>query len=155
MIRIIRDRLWRPDTERGFVLDGFPRTVDQAQALDQLMAERNNGPLIVVDIVVPEDELVRRLASRRICGKCGTTAPPAAPASASCDRCDGRLVQRTDDNTSVVLERLNVYHRSTEPVVDFYRNRAEFRAVNGAQPQELVARELDAVVDEAFTASSR
>jgi adenylate kinase len=155
MIKIIRDRLWRPDTDPGFVLDGFPRTVGQARAFDELMAERNNGPLIIVDIVVPEAELVRRLASRRICERCGTNAPQSAPASAACEKCGGRMVQRTDDNTAVVLERLSVYRRSTEPVVEFYRDRAAFRVVNGAQPQEHVARELDAAVNEAFAESSR
>ena len=155
MIQIIRDRLGRPDTGRGFVLDGFPRTVGQAQALDELVVERNNGPLIVVDIVVPEDELVRRLAGRRICERCGTNAPQAAAATALCEQCGARLVQRADDNTAVVVERLSVYRRSTEPVVEFYRSRAAFCVVNGAQSQEHVARELDEVVDEAFAASSR
>ena len=155
MIRIIRDRLWRPDAEPGFVLDGFPRTVDQAKALDGLMVERNNGPLIVVDIVVPEEELVRRLAGRLICEGCGTNAPQAAPSTASCERCGGHLVQRADDSRGVVLERLVVYRRSTEPVVEFYRDRPAFRVVNGALTQEQVARELDTVVDEAFAASTR
>src|SRR6185295_5287153 len=74
MIAIVRERLMRPDAETGFVLDGFPRTVPQAEALDRFVAERNNGPLIIVDVRVPDHELVRRLASRLICAKCGTTA---------------------------------------------------------------------------------
>jgi len=104
---------------------------------------------------VPEEELVRRLAGRRICEVCGANAAQAAPASSVCGHCGGRLVQRADDDTTVVLERLKVYHRSTEPVVEYYRERAAFRVVNGAQSQEQVACELDAVVDEAFAASSR
>src|SRR5688572_29249118 len=72
MVTIARERLARPDTNAGFVLDGFPRTVSQARSLDAIIKERGNGPLIVVDIVVPEEELVRRLAGRRICSKCGT-----------------------------------------------------------------------------------
>src|ERR1043166_9735151 len=76
MIAIVRERLMRPDAEPGFVIDGFPRTVAQARALDDIVEERNNGPLIIVDVVVPEKELVRRLASRRICSVCGTNADP-------------------------------------------------------------------------------
>src|ERR1044071_7542874 len=78
MIAIVRDRLMRPDAERGVVLDGFPRTVTQAEALDRILGERDNGPLVVIDVVVPEQELVRRLAGRRICSSCGTTAAPGA-----------------------------------------------------------------------------
>ena len=74
MIAIVRDRLSRPDTRAGFVLDGFPRTVGQAEALDAVVEARGNGPLVIVDVTVPEAELVRRLASRRICASCGTTA---------------------------------------------------------------------------------
>jgi len=155
MIRIVRDRLWRSDTDVGFVLDGFPRTVSQAQALDGLMAERNNGPLVVVDIVVPEDEVVRRLASRLICEACGANAAQAATESAVCERCGGRLGHRADDDTAVVRERLKVYHRSTEPVIEFYRQRATFCVVNGAQTQDQVAVALAGVVDEAVAAGTR
>ena len=77
MIAIVRERLMRPDAQAGFVLDGFPRTVAQAEALDRIVAERNNGPLVIVDVRVPQRELVRRLAGRLICKKCGTNAEPA------------------------------------------------------------------------------
>ena len=76
---IVRERLSRPDTKNGFVLDGFPRTVFQGRALDEIMAKRDDHPLIVVDIVVPEEELVRRLAARRICSRCGTNADVRRP----------------------------------------------------------------------------
>ena len=152
MIAIVRERLMRPDAEPGFVLDGFPRTVAQAEALDRVVAERNNGPLVIVKIRVPERELVRRLAGRLICEKCGTNAEPAkegAAAATRCAKCGGRLVQRADDNAKVVRERLKVYERATKPLVEFYRDRPTFRIVNGAQPQELVAHELDTVIDDA------
>src|SRR5579872_918125 len=110
MIGIVRERLERPDAMNGFVLDGFPRTVAQASALDLIMAGRD--PLIVLDIVVPEAELVRRLASRMICEACGHNG---APGEIVCRRCGGRLVQRTDDSDRVVLERLRVYNLSTKP----------------------------------------
>jgi adenylate kinase len=152
MIEIVRQRLARQDAMCGFVLDGFPRTVFQARALDTIMEERSNGPLVIIDVGVPEDELVRRLAGRRICSNCGTGADPfdAAPA---CKKCSGRLVQRTDDNKDVVLERLKVYQSSTRPVLEYYRQRPTFRTVNGAQPPDVVARELDSMIDEASRVS--
>ena len=156
MVAIVRERLLRPDAQRGFVLDGFPRTVTQANALDQIVAERNNGPLVIVDVRVPEHELVRRLAGRLICAQCGANAEvpkDGSPAAVVCGKCGGQLVQRADDNEEVVRERLNVYERATKPLVEFYRERPTFRVVNGAQPQERVAHELDTVIDDAVLAS--
>src|SRR5690606_11697697 len=101
MIAIVRQRLLRPDASCGFVLDGFPRTVVQARALDQIMEERRNGPLVIIDVGVPEAELVQRLASRRICANCGTGADPF-DVTLACKQCGGSLVQRTDDNRNVV-----------------------------------------------------
>lgn len=158
MIAIVRDRLMRPDAAHGFVLDGFPRTVAQAEALDRIVEERNNGPLIVVDVRVPEHELVRRLAIRLICGSCGANAemPKAGEtAAARCAKCGGELVQRADDNEQVVRERLKVYERATRPLVDFYRDRPAFRIVNGAQAPERVAHELDTVIDDAALAGPK
>jgi adenylate kinase len=158
MVAIVRDRLLQKDAQRGFVLDGFPRTVAQAEALDQIVAERNNGPLVVVDVRVPEHELVRRLAGRMICGKCGANAELAtdgSPASAVCRKCGGELVQRSDDNEQVVRERLKVYERATKPLVEFYRERPTFRIVNGAQPPERVAHELDTVIDDAAAVGAK
>jgi adenylate kinase len=151
MIKIVRDRLLRPDAQRGFVLDGFPRTVAQARALDAIVAERANGPLIVVDVEVPQLELVRRLASRRICSSCGANADPLDPADV-CEKCGGQLVQRTDDNQDVVLERLKVYARATTPVLEYYRPRPTFRVVNGAQAADSVAHELNTMIDDAAAA---
>ena len=151
MTGIVRERLQRPDAQRGFVLDGFPRTVAQAVALDALIDGR--GPLIVVDIVVPEAEIVRRLGTRMICSNCGTNAGIAAGQASvhgdpeRCRQCGGTLVQRVDDNESVVRDRLRVYHHRTEPLVDYYRNRPTFRQVNGAQLPDQVAAELAAAID--------
>jgi adenylate kinase len=144
MIGIVRERLERADALSGFVLDGFPRTVAQAAALDGIMAERD--ALIVVDIVVPEDELVRRLGTRSICRLCGTGAPVGSAVGAACVKCGGRLVQRTDDNQAVVLERLKVYHRQSEPLVEYYRVRPTFRSIDGAQPPEKVAADLASAI---------
>jgi adenylate kinase len=152
IIAIVAERLRKPDARPGFVLDGFPRTVAQAEALDVIMKDRDNGPLIIVDVVVPEHELVRRLASRRICGACGFTADALGSATTVCEKCGGKLVQRTDDDQSVVRERLRVYQHATRPVLDYYRERPTFRVVNGSQAPDRVAKELDTMIDDAATA---
>jgi adenylate kinase len=151
MIGIVQERLNRPDTAAGFVLDGFPRTVAQASALDGIMKGR--PALVVIDIDVKEAELVRRLASRMVCEACGTNADisgggttPAGGEAPRCGRCGGRLTQRSDDGEAVVLERLRVYRRDTQPLVDYYRARPTFRTVDGAQAPDRVAAVLvDAV----------
>ena len=107
-------------------------------------------PLIVVDIVVPEGELVRRLATRRVCESCGAERRRRTRRwRSTCQRCGGALEQRADDSEAVVLERLKVYHRNTEPLVDYYRARPTFRSVDGAQPPERVAADLAAAVEAA------
>jgi adenylate kinase len=143
MIGIVQDRLNCADAAGGFVLDGFPRTVPQAIALDRLIAGRD--PLLIVDIAVPDAELVRRLASRRICEDCGTNADAGDAAQTEpqrCQRCGGRLRQRPDDREEVVRQRLEVYRRATEPLIEFYRKRPSFRTIDGAQVAEKVAAEL-------------
>jgi adenylate kinase len=147
MIGIVAERLGRDDAKGGFVLDGFPRTVAQAEALDRIMAGRD--PLIVVDIVVPEAELVRRLGTRMICENCGANAPVGDGATGICSRCDGKLVQRADDNQAVVIERLKIYHRQSEPLVEYYKVRPTFRSIDGAQPPDRVAADLAAAIEAA------
>lgn len=161
MIGIVRERLDRSDAVDGFVLDGFPRTVPQARALDQMVAER--GPLVVVDVVVPEDELSRRLRGRRICDNCGHNAggfeienaglrPDGTGADERCRLCGGTLVTRADDDLDVLAERLRVYARHMKPLIDFYRNRPTFRTLNGMQPPDRVAADLAAAVESALAA---
>jgi adenylate kinase len=142
MIGIVGDRLKRPDTKAGFVLDGFPRTVPQATALDEVMDGR--GPLVVIDIVVPQDVLLRRLAARRICATCGVNAP--VDWTTSCGKCGGELVHRTDDSDGIVAERLRVYHRQTKPIVEFYSGRPTFRTIDGNQPPDVVTSSMDAAI---------
>jgi len=141
VIGIVRERLARPDAERGFVLDGFPRTLVQAETLDDMVDPRL--PLIVVDIEVPEDALVSRLSQRRICGQCGTTARATDPA---CAKCGGALVQRPDDEPDVIRERLRVYTRDTRSIVEYYRRRATFRSVDGDQSEAMVAADIAAAI---------
>jgi adenylate kinase len=144
MIGIVRERLDRDDTRPGFVLDGFPRTVVQAMALDTMIEKR--GPLCVIDIVVPEEVLVRRLATRRICRDCGTNA--AVEWTGDCQKCGGKLVARTDDGVEIVRERLKVYQRQTKPLVDHYSSRPTFRSIDGNQPPDVVARAIEAGLSE-------
>ena len=155
VIAIVRDRLRQPDTVRGFVLDGFPRTRAQAEALDAIVAERDNGPLIVINIVVPQDELVRRLSTRRICPRCGADADAFDGDAARCTRCGGDLIQRIDDNAETVRNRLKVYEEETRPVLEYYASRPTFRVVNGAAPPEQVAAEVAATLDSAAAHTSR
>jgi adenylate kinase len=144
MIGIVRERLDRDDAQRGFVLDGFPRTVVQATALDGMVD--GHGPLVVLDIVVPEDVLVRRLATRRICSRCGVNA--AVEWTGDCQKCGGPLVARIDDGVEIVRERLKVYQRQTKPLVDYYSTRSTFRSIDGNQPPDTVTGRLNAVLGE-------
>jgi len=141
VIGVVRERLDRDDAIEGFVLDGFPRTIPQAVALDEILDGR--APLVIVDIEVPEEALVARLGARRVCGACGWSAPSGL---ASCARCGGALVQRRDDSPDVVRERLRVYARDTRPLVEFYRQRPVFRSVDGDQAEDAVAADISAAV---------
>jgi len=152
MVGIVRERLEQPDARRGFVLDGFPRTVAQAEALETMLTGR--GPLLVLLLDVPSEELVRRLGTRRVCGTCGTNAAPEAPAGARCASCGGELVQRRDDSESVVRERLRVYEAQTSPLVAHYRGRPTFVPVDGNQPTAAVAEALRRAVANAGALTS-
>jgi adenylate kinase len=134
IVAVVKERLARPDARRGFVLDGFPRTIGQAEALTQILKELGQELDAVVYFDVPEAELLRRLTGRRVCRQCGSTfhmvsAPPAKPGV--CDRCGGPLYQREDDSEATVANRLRVYDRQTAPLLDYYRDRGLLRSVRG------------------------
>jgi adenylate kinase len=134
IVAVVKERLARPDARRGFVLDGFPRTIGQAEALTQILKELGQELDAVVYFDVPEAELLRRLTGRRVCRQCGSTfhmvsAPPAKPGV--CDRCGGPLYQREDDSEATVANRLRVYERQTAPLLDYYRDRGLLRSVRG------------------------
>ena len=148
MIAIVRERLGRQDVATGFVLDGFPRTVAQARALDGIMAGR--PPLIVIDIAVPDDALVARLARRRVCGQCGQATSVDLSPGSRCGRCGGELLLRSDDTEAVVRERLRVYAEATRPLVDYYSARPSFRAVDGNQSPAEVGAALAVAVEAAL-----
>ena len=144
-VGITRERLAKSDCIGGFILDGFPRTLQQAHALDQMLAKMGIRLNKVVNIVVPDQELIPRLTGRRICQSCGATyhmefRPPAQPSI--CDRCGGELYQRTDDQEDTVRERLEVYRLQTQPLIQYYQERDLYSEINGAQSTEAVFRDI-------------
>ena len=147
VIDIVKDRLAKPDAVRGFVLDGFPRTLVQAEALDHLLDD--SQPLVVVDIEVPDATLTERLRGRLICQSCGM---PGATGLTACSKCGGTLMQRADDEFAVVLERLRVYANQSLPIVEYYRRRPTFRSVDGDQPRDAVSADIAAAVASAVGA---
>ena len=132
VIGIIRDRLEEDDCKNGFILDGFPRTVPQAQALDDMGIEIDK----VIDIQVPDEKIVQRLSGRRVCSGCGASYHllyKKPEKDGVCNSCGAQLVQRTDDREETVLERLKVYHEQTEPLVDYYRKKNKLVVVEGQE----------------------
>jgi adenylate kinase len=132
MIGLVQERLAAADASRGFILDGFPRTVAQAEALDGYLATRGTPLAAVLQIAVPRDELVGRLASRRVCGDCGTPFQGADHgANGRCAACGGPLLQREDDGAETIGRRMEVYERETAPLVGHYRGKGLLREVAG------------------------
>ena len=131
---LIRERLAEPDTEPGFILDGFPRNLAQAEALDAMLEELDKPLQVALHIDVDFDTLMQRLTGRRTCESCGQmyniyTSPPKI--DGVCDKCGGRLVQRADDNEETIRKRLDVYRTQTMPLIDYYRQQEKLRTVKG------------------------
>jgi adenylate kinase len=134
IVRMVAERLKQGDAEDGFILDGFPRTIPQAEALDKMLAELRRRINTVVLIDVPDDEVVRRLSGRRVCVKNGHNYhvefdPPKR--DDACDQDGSRLIQRDDDQPDVVRNRLEVYHKQTEPLIEFYDRKGLLRRIDG------------------------
>ena len=132
VIGIVRDRLAQGDCKNGFVLDGFPRTIPQAEALDQM------GIVIdkVIDLQVTDEDVIQRMSGRRICEKCGASyhVQYNKPwVEGVCDKCAGTLIQRKDDHPDTVKERLKVYHNQTEPLEEYYRKKGKLSVVKGQE----------------------
>lgn len=135
VIGIIRERLQQEDCQNGFILDGFPRTIPQAEALDQMGVTIDK----VIDIEVPDEKIIQRLSGRRVCESCGASyhleyKAPGQPGV--CDKCAGTLVQRKDDHKETVAERLKVYHEETEPLKDYYKRQGKLVVVQGQDEVE-------------------
>jgi adenylate kinase len=148
MIGIVEERLDRGDTtRRGYVLDGFPRTVDQADALAKITASR---PLdVVIDLDVDRDVVLQRLASRRMCDECGANYPLSSPPKYGwvCDNCGGDVIQRDDDKPAAIERRLSEYEVKTAPLISWYRERGLLEIVDGFGSTEVVLDRLVTVID--------
>ena len=145
-IGIVRERLSKADCEKGFLLDGFPRTVAQAEALDTMLADLGKKIDYVINIDVDQSILMERLTGRRICKNCGATYhlvfnPPAK--EGVCDRCGGELYQRADDNAETVQNRLDVNVQQTKPLLNFYEDKGYLRNINGQQDIDVVFADIE------------
>ena len=144
-VGIVRERLAKNDCKNGFILDGFPRTVEQAEALQKILEELGKSLTKVLNIHVPAEHLIERAVGRRICKTCGATYhvkfnPPKS--DDACDNCGGQLYQRADDNEETMKKRLSVYEESTRPLIDYYKKIGVYAEIDGRQPIENVTEEL-------------
>ena len=147
VIGVVRERLEREDARlRGFVLDGFPRTIEQARALDEILAPQELD--LVIDLQVPTDVVLRRLAGRRVCVDCGTNysvdSPPAD--DWTCDVCGGKVIQREDDTETAIRRRLELYEEQTAPLITWYLSKDKLVTVDGVgMPDQVTARLIRAI----------
>jgi adenylate kinase len=152
VMRMVEERLSRPDAAGGFIFDGFPRTVPQAEQFDRILERRGFGKLLAINFPVPADVLVRRLSSRWMCSVGGEIynvleAPPKKPGV--CDADGGKLVQRPDDRPEVIKERLAAYERQTKPLEEYYRRQGVLREVDGSGSVEAINRAVEEILKSA------
>ena len=138
---LVMDRIQQDDCKNGFVLDGFPRTIPQAEALDAARTKIGEKMDYAIDVDVPDENIVSRMSGRRACLDCGATyhivsLPPKT--EGKCDHCGSDLVLRDDDKPETVQKRLTVYHEQTQPLIDYYKNQGILKSVDGTQPMEAV-----------------
>jgi len=144
-IGIVKERLAKPDCKEGFILDGFPRTTEQAEALDRTLQEVGIKLDRVINIIVPDDVLVRRLTGRRICQSCGATYHlefNPSKQGAICDKCSGEIYQRDDDREETVTKRLAVYQAQTRPLIEYYQDRGLYTEIDGQQDIDKVMADI-------------
>lgn len=149
IVKMVGERLQQPDAEDGFILDGFPRTIAQAKALDKQLAALARRITAALLIDVPDEELVRRLSGRRVCVKAGhnyhiESDPPKR--DEVCDQDGSRLIQRDDDKPEVILNRLHVYHEQTEPLIEYYDEQGLMRRIEGTRSPTEVHDHIRAVI---------
>ena len=142
-IKIVEDRLNEPDVQEGIILDGFPRTVKQAEVLDEILAQKGKKVDKVINLTTPEEEIIERIVNRRVCSNQECKAvynivlnPPKV--EGICDRCGSEIVLREDDKPETVQKRLKVYHEQTQPLIDYYKNQGILKSVDGTQPMDEV-----------------
>ena len=138
---LVMDRIAEDDCKNGFVLDGFPRTIPQAEALDAALTKAGQAMDYAIDVDVPDENIVNRMSGRRACLKCGATyhvvsIPPKQ--EGICDTCGSELVIRDDDKPETVQKRLDVYHEQTQPLIDFYKGKGILKSVDGTQDMDAV-----------------
>lgn len=148
-VKILLDRVAADDCKNGYVLDGFPRTIPQAEVLDKALTELGDKIDYAIDVDVPDENIVKRMSGRRACLACGATyhiehVPPKQ--EGICDRCGKELVLRDDDKPETVLNRLKVYHDQTQPLIEFYSNKGVLKTVDGTQPMETVFDSIVAIL---------
>lgn len=144
-IGIVKERLARPDCKEGFILDGFPRTTEQAEALDRTLQEVGIKLDRVINIIVPDNVLVSRMTGRRICRSCGATYHlefNPSKQGAMCDKCGGELYQRDDDREETVTKRLAVYQAQTRPLIEYYQDRGLYTEIDGQQDIDKVMADI-------------
>lgn len=134
-VQIVRERIQQPDCQNGFVFDGFPRTLNQAENFTRILKELNIQLDLVINLLADEELIIRRITNRRLCSKCGKgynliTIPPKK--EGICDDCGGAIYQRKDDSEEVIRERLEVYHRQTKPLIDYYEAQGNIIHMDGA-----------------------
>lgn len=148
-VRILLDRVAQEDCKNGYVLDGFPRTIPQAEVLDNALNELGDKIDYAIDVDVPDENIVRRMSGRRACLSCGATyhiehIPPKK--EGVCDTCGNELVLRDDDKPETVKNRLNVYHEQTQPLIDFYTEKGVLKTVDGTLPMDDVFAAITAIL---------
>lgn len=141
VVDLVVDRLAQEDCKNGCVLDGFPRTIPQAESLDAALAEKNETIDYAIDVDVPDENIIHRMSGRRACVGCGATYHIVyAPTKAEgiCDRCGEKLILRDDDKAETVKKRLEVYHTQTQPLIDYYTSKNVLKSVDGTKDMEEV-----------------
>ena len=139
VVELVADRIQQDDCKNGFVLDGFPRTIPQAEALDAALAKVNEKMDYAIDVDVPDENIITRMSGRRACLNCGATyhiVSIPTKVEGICDRCGSPVVLRDDDKPETVKKRLEVYHEQTQPLIDYYKKKDILKTVNGVQPME-------------------
>lgn len=148
-VRILLDRVAQDDCKNGYVLDGFPRTIPQAEVLDEALTKLGDKIDYAIDVNVPDENIIRRMSGRRACLTCGATyhiehIPPKQ--EGICDKCGSELVLRDDDKPETVKNRLAVYHEQTQPLIDFYEKKGVLKTVDGTLPMEEVFAAITAIL---------
>lgn len=150
VVDLVVDRFKEADCANGYVLDGFPRTIPQAKALDEALAKNNDAVEYAIDVDVPDEAIISRMAGRRACVNCGGTyhiVTIPTKVEGICDVCGGELILREDDKPETVEKRLKVYHDQTQPLIDYYQGKGILRSVDGTKDLDEVFKDVVAIVE--------